>query len=67
MKLQYDISGTNNNIDLHILNQCTTDAIRYVKQSNSDATGVKIIQTTESDKFTVGFRMEVTLSEKEKS
>lgn len=67
MKLQYDITGKNNTIDLFVLNQCTTDALRYAKQSNSEVAGVKINQTTESNDFIVGFRMEVTLVEKEKS
>ena len=66
MKLQYDITGKNNTIDLFVLNQCTSDALRYAEQSDSEAVGVKIIQTTESNDFIVGFRMEVTLSEKEK-
>lgn len=67
MKLQYDVSGTNNCIDLVILNHATTDAIRYAENGDYDVISTKIVQTTMSHEFVVGFRMEVTLSEKENS
>ena len=67
MKLQYDVSGTNNCIDLVILNHATTDAIEYAETGNYDIVSTKIIQSTVSNEFTICFRMEVTLSEKEKS
>lgn len=67
MKLQYDISGKNNCIDLILLNQSTTDAIKYAETGNYNIVSTKIIQSTVSNEFTICFRMEVTLSEKEKS
>lgn len=67
MKLQYDVSGTNNCIDLILLNHATTDAVRYAETGNYNIVSTKIIQSTVSNEFTICFRMEVTLSEKEKS
>ena len=67
MKLQYDVSGQNNCIDLVLLNHATTDAIKYAETGNYDIISTKIIQSTVSNEFTICFRMEVTLSEKEKS
>jgi hypothetical protein len=67
MKLQYDVSGPNNCIDLVLLNHATADAIRYAETGNYDIVSTKIIQSTVSNEFTICFRMEVTLSEKEKS
>ena len=67
MKLNYDISGPNNTIDLVTLNIATDDAIRYAEYGNYNIVGTKIIQSTASDGFVIDFRMEVTLTEKEKS
>ena len=67
MKLQYDVSGSNNCIDLVLLNHATTNAIQYIETGNYDIVSTKIIQSTVSNEFTIRFRMEVTLSEKEKS
>lgn len=67
MKLQYDVSGSNNSIDLILLNHATTDAVRYAETGNYNIVSTKIIQSTVSNEFTICFRMEVTLSEKEKS
>ena len=67
MKLQYDVSGTNNCIDLILLNHATTDAVRYAETGNYNIVSTKIIQSTVSNEFTICFRMEVTLSEKERS
>lgn len=67
MKLQYDVSGSNNCIDLILLNHATTDAIEYAKTGDYNIVSTKIIQSTVSNEFTICFRMEVTLSEKEKS
>ena len=64
MKLQYDVSGTNNCIDLVLLNDATTDAIRYAEDGNYDIVSTKIVQTTTSHEFVVMFRMEVVLKEK---
>lgn len=64
MKLQYDVSGSNNCIDLVLLNHATTDAIRYAEKGNYDIVSTKIVQTTMSHEFIVGFRMEVVLKEK---
>lgn len=64
MKLQYDISGSNNCIDIVLLNHATSDAIRYTENGNYDIVSTKIVQTTMSHEFVVGFRMEVTLKEK---
>lgn len=64
MKLQYDVSGSNNCIDLVLLNHATTDAIRYAEKGNYDIVNTKIVQTTMSHEFVVGFRMEVVLKEK---
>ena len=64
MKLQYDVSGTNNCIDLVLLNDATTDAIRYAEDGNYDIVSTKIVQTTASHEFVVMFRMEVVLKEK---
>ena len=64
MKLQYDVSGSNNCIDLVLLNHATTDAIGYAESGNYDVIGTKIVQTTASHEFIVGFRMEVVLEEK---
>ena len=66
MKLQYDVSGSNNCIDLVLLNHATTDAVRYAT-GDYNIVSTKIIQSTVSNEFTICFRMEVTLSEKEKS
>ena len=60
MKLQYDVSGPNNCIDLVLLNH----AIRYAEKGNYDVVNTKIVQTTMSHEFIVGFRMEVVLKEK---
>ena len=67
MKLQYDVSGPNNSIDLILLNHATTDAIKYAETGNYNIVSTRIIQSTVSNEFTICFRMEVTLSEKEKS
>ena len=67
MKLQYDVSGANNCIDLVLLNHATSDAIRYADEGNYDIVSTKIIQSTVSNEFTICFRMEVTLTEKEQS
>ncbi len=67
MKLQYDVSGSNNCIDLILLNHATTDAVRYAETGDYNIVSTKIIQSTVSNEFTICFRMEVTLSEKEKS
>lgn len=67
MKLQYDVSGSNNCIDLVLLNHATTDAVRYAETGDYNIVSTKIIQSTVSNEFTICFRMEVTLSEKEKS
>ncbi|MGL5013484.1 MAG: hypothetical protein ACRC6V_04215 [Bacteroidales bacterium] len=64
MKLQYDVSGSNNCIDLVLLNHATSDAIRYADKGNYDIINTKIVQTTASCEFIVGFRMEVLLKEK---
>lgn len=64
MKLQYDVSGPNNCIDLVLLNHATTDAIKYTEQGNYDIVSTKIIQSTVSNEFTICFRMEVLLKEK---
>lgn len=64
MKLQYDVSGSNNCIDLVLLNHASTDAIRYAENGNYDVVSTKIVQTTASHEFIVGFRMEVVLKEK---
>lgn len=64
MKLQYDVSGSNNCIDLVLLNHATTDAIRYADNGNYDVVNTKIVQTTMSHEFVVGYRMEVMLKEK---
>ena len=65
MKLQYDVSGQNNCIDLVLLNHATTDAIKYAETGNYDIISTKIIQSTVSNEFTICFRLVVTLSEKE--
>lgn len=67
MKLQYDVSGSNNCIDLVLLNHATTDAIRYAEKGNYAVVSTKIVQTTMNHEFVVDFRMEVTLIEKGKS
>ena len=67
MKLQYDVSGSNNCIDLVLLNHATTDAVRYAETGDYNIVSTKIIQSTVSNEFTICFRMEVTLSEKGKS
>ena len=67
MKLQYNVSGSNNCIDLVLLNHATTDAVRYAETGDYNIVSTKIIQSTVSNEFTICFRMEVTLSEKEKS
>ena len=67
MKLQYDVSRSNNCIDLVLLNHATTDAVRYTETGDYNIVSTKIIQSTVSNEFTICFRMEVTLSEKEKS
>ena len=67
MKLQYDVSGSNNCIDLVLLNHATTDAVRYAETGDYNIVSTKIIQSTVSNEFTICFRTEVTLSEKEKS
>ena len=67
MKLQYDVSGPNNCIDLVVLNHATTDAVKYAETGNYNIVSTKIIQSTVSNEFIICFRMEVTLSEKEKS
>ena len=67
MKLQYDVSGSNNCIDLILLNHATTDAVRYAETGDYNIVSTKIIQSTVSNEFTICFRMEVTLSEKERS
>ena len=64
MKLQYDISGSNNCIDLVLLNHATSDAIRYADEGNYDIINTKIVQTTASHEFVILFRMEVLLKEK---
>lgn len=64
MKLQYDVSGSNNCIDLVLLNHAAADAIRYAENGNYDIISTKIVQTTMSHEFVVGFRMEVVLKEK---
>lgn len=67
MKLQYDVSGLNNCIDIVLLNHATTDAIRYTENGNYDIVSTKIVQTTASHEFLISFRMEVALIEKGKS
>ena len=64
MKLQYDVSGSNNSIDLILLNHATSNAIRYAEDGNYDIVSTKIVQTTASHEFVVMFRMEVLLEEK---
>ena len=64
MKLQYDVSGSNNCIDLVTLNHATTDAIKYTETGNYDIVSTKIVQTTASHEFVILFRMEVLLKEK---
>lgn len=64
MKLQYDVSGSNNCIDLVLLNHATSDAIRYAEDGNYDIVSTKIVQTTASHDFIISFRMEVELKEK---
>ena len=64
MKLQYDVSGPNNSIDLILLNHATTDAIKYAETGNYNIISTKIIQSTVSNEFTICFRMEVLLKEK---
>ena len=64
MKLQYDVSGSNNCIDLILLNHATTDAIEYAEDGNYDIVSTKIVQTTASHEFIISFRMEVELKEK---
>lgn len=64
MKLQYDVSGSNNCIDLVLLNHATTDAIRYAENGNYAVVSTKIVQTTASHEFIILFRMEVLLKEK---
>lgn len=64
MKLQYDVSGSNNCIDLVLLNHATTDAIRYADEGNYDIVSTKIVQSTISHEFVILFRMEVVLREK---
>jgi hypothetical protein len=64
MKLQYDVSGQNNCIDLVLLNHATADAIKYAETGNYDIVSTKIIQSTVSNEFTICFRMEVLLKEK---
>lgn len=61
MKLQYNVSGSNNCIDLVLLNRATTDAIRYTENGTYTIVSTKIVQTTASHEFVVGFRMEVVL------
>lgn len=63
MKLQYDVSGPNNCIDLVLLNHATTDAIKYAETGNYNIVSTKIIQSTVSNEFTICFRMEVLLKE----
>ena len=63
MKLQYDVSGSNNCIDLVLLNHATTDAIKYAETGNYDIVSTKIVQTTASHEFVILFRMEVLLKE----
>ena len=63
MKLQYDVSGSNNCIDLVTLNHATTDAIKYAETGNYDIVSTKIVQTTASHEFVILFRMEVLLKE----
>ena len=67
MKLQYDVSGSNSCIDLILLNHATTDAVRYAETGDYNIVSTKIIQSTVSNEFTICFRMEVTLSEKEQN
>ena len=67
MKLQYDVSGPNNCIDLVLLNHATTDAIKYAETGNYDIISTKIIQSTVCNELTICFRMEVTLIEKGQS
>lgn len=64
MKLQYDVSVSNNCIDLVLLNHATIDAIRYAENGNYDVVNTKIVQTTASHEFVILFRMEVVLKEK---
>ncbi|ULG01505.1 hypothetical protein phiA019_0160 [Aeromonas phage phiA019] len=64
MKLQYDVSSSNNCIDLVLLNHATSDAIRYADEGNYDIINTKIVQTTASHEFVILFRMEVLLKEK---
>lgn len=64
MKLQYDVSGSNNCIDLVLLNHATSDAICYADEGNYDIISTKIVQTTASHEFVILFRMEVLLKEK---
>lgn len=66
MKLQYDISCSNNCIDLVLLNHATSDAIKYAETGDYNIVSTKIIQSTVSNEFTICFRMEMTLTEKEK-
>ncbi len=63
MKIQYDVSGSNNCIDLVLLNHATTDAIKYAETGNYNIVSTKIIQSTVSNEFTICFRMEVLLKE----
>ena len=64
MKLQYDVSGPNNCINLVTLDHATTDAIKYAETGNYNIVSTKIIQSTVSNEFTICFRMEVLLKEK---
>lgn len=64
MKLQYDVSGSNNCIDLVLLSNASADAILYAESGNYEVIGTKIVQTTASHEFVVMFRMEVVLKEK---
>lgn len=64
MKLQYDVSGSNNCIDLVLLNHATIDAIRYAEKGNYDVVNTKIVQTTASHEFLISYRMEIVLKEK---
>lgn len=64
MKLQYDISGSNNCIDLVLLNHAAADAMRYAENGNYNIVSTKIVQTTASHEFLISFRMEIVLKEK---
>ena len=64
MKLQYDVSGSNNSIDLILLNHATTDAVWYAETGDYNIVSTKIVQTTASHEFVILFRMEVLLKEK---